>query len=85
MGLSKELGTRHRAAVGMSEVSDALIIAVSEETGAVSAASGGYLDRDITREELRSHLQGIRNKKTESRKLTAFWKGRLTNGKKTNE
>ena len=85
MGLSKELGTRHRAAVGMSEVCDALIIVVSEETGAVSAANGGFLDRDITRDELRSHLQGIRSRKTEPKKLAAFWKGRLKNGKKTDE
>lgn len=85
MGLSKELGTRHRAAVGMSEVSDALVIAVSEETGAVSAACGGRLSRDITRDELRSYLQGVQNRKTESGKLAAFWKGRLKNEKKADE
>lgn len=41
MELSKELGTRHRAGVGISEVSDSLTIIVSEETGAVSIAEGG--------------------------------------------
>lgn len=85
MGLSKELGTRHRAAVGMSEVSDALIIVVSEETGAISVAQGGQLSRDISREELRKRLEAIQNKKNETGKLTALWKGRLRHEKKTNE
>lgn len=85
MGLSKELGTRHRAAVGMSEVSDALVIAVSEETGAVSVAQGGVLYRDIKRDELRERLQGIQDRKVETNKLTAFLKGRLKNERKTGE
>lgn len=85
MGLSKELGTRHRAAVGMSEVSDALIIVVSEETGSVSVAQGGELKRNITRDELRRQLQSVQNRKIESGKLAAFWKGRLKNENKTNE
>lgn len=85
MGLSKELGTRHRAAVGMSEVSDALIIVVSEETGAVSVAQGGQLSRNINRDELRGYLQSIQNRRTETKRLAALWKGRLKHEKKTNE
>lgn len=88
MGLSKELGTRHRAAVGMSEVSDALVITVSEETGAVSVAQGGVLYRNLKRDELREKLMEIQDKKTETDKLTsitAFLKGRLKNERKTEE
>ena len=51
MQISKELGTRHRAALGMSEVCDALVIAVSEETGQVSVAMGGQLERGVSKEE----------------------------------
>lgn len=85
MGLSKDLGTRHRAAVGMSEVSDALIIVVSEETGAVSVAQGGVLDRRVTREELREKLVRAQDRRTEVGRFAAIWKGRRKNEKKTDE
>ncbi len=54
--LSKDLGTRHRAAVGMSEVSDAIVIAVSEETGSISVVEAGTIARGVTEEELRETL-----------------------------
>lgn len=85
MGLSKELGTRHRAAVGLSEVSDALVIVVSEETGYVSVAQGGVLDRNISREKLREYLEDIQNKRSESRSILAKWKGRLIHEKKSDK
>lgn len=55
--LSSELGTRHRAAVGMSENSDAVVVVVSEETGTISVACGGTLQRNFTKEELRTYLE----------------------------
>ncbi len=77
--LSKELGTRHRAAVGMSEVSDALVICVSEETGNVSYAIGGELVRAITQGELREKLLQIKNSSDEKAKKYVLKKGRRKN------
>lgn len=75
MGISKELGTRHRAAVGMSEVSDALIVTVSEETGYVSVAMGGQLVRNVTPEYLKKRLESISKKSVEIGCLKKIWKG----------
>ncbi len=54
--INKELGSRHRAAIGMSEVSDAIIIIVSEETGMISIAENGTLERGFDRDRLRKYL-----------------------------
>lgn len=59
MGISKDLGTRHRAALGLSEVSDALIIIVSEETGNVSIARDGQLIHAISEEQLIASLKRL--------------------------
>lgn len=75
MDLSKELGTRHRAGVGISEATDSLTIIVSEETGRVSVALGGELFRNVDADFLREKLTIVQNKQIEDRKLP-FWKGR---------
>ena len=65
LSLSKDLGTRHRAAVGISEVSDSLTIVVSEETGKVSLAMRGQIYHDIDAESLRDKLLYLQNRNHE--------------------
>lgn len=80
MELSKQLGTRHRAAVGISEVSDSVTIIVSEETGNVSIAQGGKLERNIDSAYLRKVLVKVQNKQVfDNRKIRQFLKGRMKN------
>ncbi len=74
MMLSKELGTRHRAGVGISEVTDSLTVIVSEETGKISIAYKGELMRGVPSEVLKEQLVILQNKSVGQKKFK-FWKG----------
>ena len=73
---NKALGTRHRAGVGISEVTDSMTIIVSEETGKVSVAVGGELIHDIDADSLRNKLEYLR-RRTIDVKSFKIWRGRL--------
>lgn len=79
MELGKELGTRHRAAVGISEVSDSTTIVVSEETGAVSVAREGKLERSLDKDALKERLNLLRPEPAASIDVLKKWKGLLRN------
>ena len=68
MQLGKELGTRHRAGVGISEVTDSMTVIVSEETGKISVAYGGRLESGVDSERLKTRLREIQNKPAEEKK-----------------
>jgi diadenylate cyclase len=57
--LSRELGTRHRAAIGLTEEGDAVALIVSEESGKISVAMNGRIDRELTPDELRVRLRPL--------------------------
>lgn len=75
-GLSKDLGTRHRAGVGISEATDSMTIIVSEETGHVSVAYNGELFRNLDADGLREKMAIVQNKPNQEEKKHLVWKGR---------
>lgn len=82
--LSKDLGTRHRAAVGVSEVSDSLTIVVSEETGKISLASKGLIYHDVDADFMREKLRCLQNHNHQTTRWERF-KRRFKNDKKNSE
>jgi diadenylate cyclase len=75
--LNKSLGTRHRAAIGLSEETDAVIVVVSEETGMISHAYKGQLVRGVSLEELRAFLTSVLVQPAKSRHGVEWLRARL--------
>lgn len=85
MMISKELGTRHRAAVGISEITDSITIVVSEETGRVSVVEGGVLRRLSDAEGLRKVLATVNRQEETGNNRFKIWKGRKKHERKINQ
>lgn len=83
--LSKELGTRHRAALGISERSDCMVIVVSEETGGISCCENGEIARYLDEETLRKKLREVYNPKEEKLGFIAKIKGEFNEAKEKEE
>lgn len=79
LNIDKGLGTRHRAGLGISEVTDSMTIIVSEETGKISVAYNGELDRGLDAERLKQHLQKIQNKNGDEDRKQRKWGGKAKN------
>lgn len=85
VNISRDLGTRHRAGIGMSENSDAVVVIVSEETGAISVATGGILKRHLTAQTLTTLLSNELIPEVEETKPEKFRLLSLLSRKKTEE
>ncbi len=85
MMISKDLGTRHRAAVGISETTDSITIVVSEETGRVSLVQGGSLCRVGDAESLKKELGLLKTEEDSSAYRFMIWKGRKKNERKADK
>lgn len=81
MRLSKDLGTRHRAGVGISEVTDSLTLIVSEETGKISVAYKGELTRSLKTEDIERNLRKIQNKPVQEKKKRKIFKNKAKSNK----
>ena len=84
LDINKALGTRHRAAIGVSEVSDSITVIVSEETGAVSVAYNGTIYRDLSKEDFVEKINELMKRDSKIKKAK-WWKGHGKNEKKDSE